>query len=141
VRGDPLAVEQTRLGEDEGARAVADDGGAPGVRRAEGVEQRRRGHAVEQLPGGDRDDVRAGQPLQPVLDRDGDAGVRTQHAGRLADQGEVEARQPHGAAVVAEDLRTHAQPETADEAVRDDDAHDQRAVLLSHADMMAEKMR
>src|SRR3712207_7526082 len=45
VGGDPLAVEQPRLGEHERARAVADDRGAPGVRLAEGVEQHRRGHA------------------------------------------------------------------------------------------------
>ena len=69
------------------------------------------------------------------------ARVRAQHARCLGDQPEVEARQTHGTAVVAEDLGAHPQPETADETVGDDDAHDQRTTVLSHADMMAEKLR
>ena len=100
-----------------------------------------RGNAVEQLPGGDRDDVRPRQPLEPVLDRDRDAGVRAQDARRLADQREVELRQAHVAAVVAEHLGADAEPEAADETVGDDHADDQRTTVLSHADIMAEKLR
>jgi hypothetical protein len=43
--------------------------------------------------------------------------------------------------VVAEHLGTHAEAETADEPVGDDDADDERPTLLCHADMMAENMR
>jgi hypothetical protein len=141
VRGDPIAVEQPGRGQDEGAGAVADDRGAPRVRRAEGVEQRRGRDTIEQFPGGDRDDVRPREPLEAVLDGDRDAGVGAHDARRLADQREVEARQAHVAAVVAEHLGADAEPEAADEAVGHDDADDQGAVRGCHEDMMAEKMR
>jgi hypothetical protein len=141
VRGDPLAVQQPGGGQDEGAGAVADDDGATGVGGAEGVEQRRGRDTVEQFPGGDRDDVRPRQPLEAVLDRDRDAGVGAHDARRLADQSEVEARQAHVPAVVAEHLGADAEPETADETVGHDHADDQGTVGVCHATSMAEKMR
>ena len=105
-----------------------------GVGRAERVEQRRRGNAVEQLPRGDRDDVGAGQPVEPVLDGDRDAGVGAQHARRLARPARSRtAGRPMCAAVVAEHLGADPEPETADETVGDDDADDQRTTVLSHA--------
>jgi hypothetical protein len=119
---------------------VADDRRAAGVRLADGVEQRRRGNPVEELPRGDRHDVGPGQPLQAVLHGDRDPGVGAQHARRLGHQGEVEARQAHVAPVVAEHLGADAEPEAAHEAVGHDDADHQRTVLLCHDVTMAEKV-
>ena len=120
---------------------MADDRGAAGVRRPEGVEQGGDGTRSNSSQAVIEMMSERGQPVEPVLHGDRDAGVGAQHARRLADQREVERGRPMCAAVVAEDLGADAEPEAADETVGDDDAHDQRTTVLSHADIMAEKLR
>jgi hypothetical protein len=72
-----------------------------------------------------------------VLDEDRHADVGPHHPRHVADQREVERRQAHAGAVVAEHLGHDPDAERADQPVGDDGADDDRALRSGHAATMA----
>ena len=114
VGGGPAAVQQAGRGQHERPGAVAEHAATAPGEVAECRQHGLGGRYGRLAPAHHDAEVRGAEPVQAGVDHDRQADVGADHPRRRGRDRVVVPGQPLGAAVTAEDLRGHAEPESRD---------------------------